>query len=207
MNRQIQYQEDGASSKPLPQYDIEDMISELPPAPKKPQARHPHPQLDNPNVAYYPHSAIIPADKFTGKPVKRNRWDDRFWKGFQEFTESTPATRWLFNTEMLTPHEQSDSGLENMAELIPNPYTAIALGYDDIMNSEGAKTGFEAAALAAPLARKAFPLPSLAIQGLDYADDTRSDNISHAKEGRHDTFWPWGAYEADVARRKEKRGF
>jgi len=205
MNRQIPYQEDGSPPKQLPQYDIEDRFKNLPPTPKKPQA--PHPQFDNPKVPYYPSSAIIPADKFTGKSVKRNRWDDRFWRQFEKSTSSNPATRWVFNTERLAPHEQSDSGLENMAELIPNPYTAIGLGYDDIMNSEGAKTGFEAAALAAPLARKAFPLPSLAIQGLDYADDTRSDNISHAKEGRHNTFWPWGAYDADVARRKEKRGW
>jgi hypothetical protein len=205
MNKQIPYQEDGASPKQLPQYEIEDMFSELPPAPKKPQA--PHPQLDNPNVAYYPSSAIIPSDQFTGTPVKRNRWDDRFWRQFEKSTNSNPVTRWAFNAKNLSPRDQSDSGLENVAELVPNPYTAIGLGYDDIMNSEGAKSGFEAAALAAPLARKAFPLASIATQGLDYADDTRSDNISHAKEGRHDTFWPWGMYDADVARRKEKRGF
>ena len=168
--------------KPLPEYDIEEKFNELPPAPSKPT--HPKPPKFT---------------GFSGAPVQRNDWDDRFWRKFGKVVNHNPVTKWAFNTEQLPESAQTDSALENLAEFIPNPYTAIGLGYDDILSAESLPAkAFEAAALAAPLARGRFPRSSVNIQALDFADDMKNDTIDRSREGKHDTFWPWDQYEYDV---------
>lgn len=168
--------------KPIPEYAIEEKIKELPPAPGKPS--HPKPPKFT---------------GFSGTPVQRNDWDDRFWRQFGKAVNYNPLTRWALNTEQLPESAQTDSGLENIAELIPNPYTAIATGYDDIVSSESLPSmAFETAALAAPLARGRFPRTSFNVQATDFADDMENDVVDRSKEGKHNTFWPWDQYEYDV---------
>jgi hypothetical protein len=161
--------------KQLPEYDIEDLVNELPPAPEKPT--HPEPPKFT---------------GFSGTPVQRNDWDDRFWRQFEKATNYNPVTKWAFNTEQLPESAQTDSVLENIAELFPNTYTAIGLGYDDVISASPVKSVAEVGAIAAPLISKRFPArfgDSKNIQGADFIDDIYSDQSS---------FFPWDQYKQDV---------
>ena len=165
----------------MPEYDIEEKFNELPPAPEKPT--HPKP----PEFT-----------GFTGTPVQPNGWDDRFWKQFGKAINYNPVTKWAFNTEQLPESAQTDSVLENVAELIPNPYTAIGLGYDDVTSASPVKSVAEVGAIAAPLLSKRFPTrfgDSKNIQGADFIDDMFNDSSS---------FFPWDQYEYDVEEYKKK---
>lgn len=162
---------------------------------------------------------------------KPNWWERRLmevnqgYKHAKHLADKNKYTRWLIDTrdvalkkgggdweDMLDVGQLSsklpDSIMENAAEFIPNPVTAVMTNLDDFTNSETAGgTALETAAAVSPWSRKLNlgRKSAKALKGAgatDYTVDTYQDNASGInpnikREKGADPFTPWGVYETE----------
>ena len=162
---------------------------------------------------------------------KPNWWERRLmdvnqgYKHAKHLADKNKVTRWLFDTrdialkkggndweDVLDVSQFSsklpDSILENLAEFIPQPHTAVLTNFDDFKNSGSpAGLGLETLAAVSPWTRKLNlgSKTTKSLQGAGFADyivDTYEDNAAGVnpdiqREDGADPWTPWGLYETE----------